>query len=91
VKSEVLYINHFTKKMILFIRLVTDKVKMELEQRLYRQLFLRRYALLLEKVEHTYKLPPETMDLLRRRILSLDWADAGIEKLGKRLAKQPSS
>ncbi len=58
---------------------------MELEQRFYRQLFLRRYALLLEKAEHTYKLPPETMDLLRRRILCLDWADAGIEKLGKRL------
>jgi hypothetical protein len=63
---------------------------MELEQRLYRQLFLRRYALLLEKVEHTYKLSPETMDLLRRRILCLDWADAGIEKLEKRLAKSAS-
>lgn len=64
---------------------------MDLEQRFYRQLFLRRYALLLEKAEHTYKLPTDTMMQLRRSILSLDWADTGIEKLEKRLAIRRTS
>lgn len=53
----------------------------EEERRFYRQLFLRRYALLLEKAEHTFRIPPEVMQDLRRRILTLDWVDRGVEKL----------
>ena len=56
-----------------------------LENRFYRQLFLRRYALLLEKAEHTFRIPPETMRLLRSHILSLAWVDAGVEKLEARV------
>ena len=52
-----------------------------MDERFYRQLFLRRYALLLEKAEHTFKIPKETMDLLRSRILTLDWVDVGVRKL----------
>ena len=57
----------------------------ETESRFYRQLFLRRYALLLEKAEQTFHIPKETMDPLRRKLLSLDWVDEGVEKLGRRL------
>jgi hypothetical protein len=55
------------------------------EHRFYRQLFLRRYALLLEKAEHTFRIPPETMGILRSHILSLDWVDTGVEKLEARV------
>lgn len=51
------------------------------ERRFYRQLFLRRYALLLEKAEHTFHVSPETMRELRARILCLGWVDHGVEKL----------
>ncbi len=51
------------------------------ERRFYRQLFLRRYALLLEKAEHTFRVSPETMRELRASILCLDWVDRGVEKL----------
>lgn len=51
------------------------------ERRFYRQLFLRRYALLLEKAEYTFHIPPEIAHDIRRRILTLDWVDRGVEKL----------
>ncbi len=56
-----------------------------LEHRFYRQLFLRRYALLLEKAEHTFRIPPETMRILKSHILSLAWVDEGVEKLETRV------
>lgn len=58
----------------------------ESAQRFYRQLFLRRYALLLEKAEHTFRLSPETMMDLRKKVLTLDWIDTGLEKLELREA-----
>jgi hypothetical protein len=51
------------------------------EQTFYRKLFLRRYALLLEKVERTYKLDAETVAAIRKKIVCLDWVDVGVEKL----------
>ena len=51
------------------------------EQTFYRKLFLRRYALLLQKVEKTYSINPEIMTSLRKNILALDWIDVGVEKL----------
>ncbi len=53
----------------------------ETELRFYRQLFLRRYAMLLTKAEHTYSIPHETMEKLRRQILTLDWVDVGVQKI----------
>lgn len=52
-----------------------------MEERFYRQLFLKRYALLLEKAERTYSIPKETMDALKRKVLSLDWVDPGVALL----------
>jgi hypothetical protein len=49
-----------------------------MEERFYRQLFLKRYALLLEKAERIYHIPKDTMDILKREILSLDWVDPGV-------------
>jgi hypothetical protein len=56
----------------------------ELSRRFYRQLFLRRYALLLEKAEHTFHLPADVAQRLRSHILCLDWVDGGIELLEKK-------
>ena len=52
-----------------------------MDERFYRQLFLKRYALLLEKAEHTFRIPKETMEILRSQILTLDWVDTGVRKL----------
>jgi hypothetical protein len=52
-----------------------------MEERFYRQLFLKRYALLLEKAERIYGIPKETMDILKRQVLSLDWVDPGVALL----------
>jgi hypothetical protein len=57
----------------------------EAERRLYRQLFLRRYALLLQKVEQSFPHSKDFMESLRRHILSLDWVDTGIHSLAMRL------
>jgi hypothetical protein len=56
-----------------------------MEERFYRQLFLKRYALLLEKAERTYHIPKDTMDLLKRQVLSLDWVDPGVAILQSKL------
>ncbi len=56
-------------------------------ERFYRQLFLRRYALLLEKAEQVFRLSPDTMAELRKKILNLDWIDSGLEKLDAHLNK----
>lgn len=57
----------------------------EAELRFYRQLFLRRYGLLLEKAEHSFAISKDVMISLRRHILSLDWVDPAILRL--RLSK----
>jgi hypothetical protein len=64
----------------------------EINNRFYRQLFLRRYTLLLEKVEHTYpSLPKETLADIRKKILSLAWVDVGVERIATHLAKAAAS
>jgi hypothetical protein len=63
----------------------------ELSHRFYRQLFLRRYALLLEKAEHTFRLPADVVCRLRSHILSLDWVDGGIELLEQKLRQQTAA
>jgi hypothetical protein len=52
-----------------------------MEERFYRQLFLKRYALLLEKAERIYDVPKDTMSVLKRQVLSLDWVDPGVALL----------
>lgn len=54
-----------------------------MDETFYRQLFFKRYSLLLEKVENTYKVDEKTMDRIRSKILTLTWIDPGIEKLKK--------
>jgi hypothetical protein len=53
----------------------------ELEQQLYRRLFLKRYAMLIDKVEKTYGMSPEDVAQLKKRILCLDWVDVGVQRL----------
>jgi hypothetical protein len=56
----------------------------EAEQSFYRQLFLRRYALLLRKIEQTYPTvggDPELAARLRNMILNLTWVDRGVDRL----------
>ena len=55
-----------------------------MEETFYRQLFLRRYARLLEKAEQTFGLSRDTMEILRRQILSLDWVDPAIARIHTR-------
>ncbi len=59
----------------------------ESEIRFYRQLFLRRYALLLEKAEHSFPISKDAMIALRRHILSLDWVDPAIQRLPEHLTR----
>ncbi len=47
----------------------------------YRMLFLKRYTLLLEKVQTKYNIPPETMKILKERILSLDLFEYAIQEI----------
>jgi hypothetical protein len=48
----------------------------------YRQLFLKRYALLLQKVEDTYpSIHPLKKKQLQEKILCLSWVDPAIDKL----------
>ena len=58
-----------------------------MEERFYRQLFLKRYALLLEKAERIYHIPKDTMDILKREVLSLDWVDPGVHILHEHMSK----
>lgn len=54
------------------------------ERSFFRQLFLRRYALLLQKVEQTYPTVsnnPELQTRLRERILNLTWVDVGVDRM----------
>lgn len=54
------------------------------ERSFFRQVFLRRYALLLQKVEQTYSsvgVDPELQKKLRERILNLTWVDVGVDRL----------
>ncbi len=60
-----------------------------MEERFYRQLFLKRYALLLEKAERIYGIPKDTMVLLKRQVLSLDWVDPGIANLHTKMEPKP--
>jgi hypothetical protein len=57
------------------------------ERTFYRKLFLRRYALLLQKVEQTYSITPESLQRLRSAVLSVDWAESRIDALLKRLTR----
>lgn len=52
-----------------------------MESTFYRQLFLRRYALLLQKIEQTYSVDTDTQQRMRERILCLEWVDRGIARL----------
>ena len=60
----------------------------DLEQQLYRRLFLKRYAMLIDKVEKTYGLSPEDVAQLKKRVLCLDWADVGVQRLSQKLASK---
>lgn len=54
------------------------------EEALFRRLFLRRYALLLQKVEQIYPAVagnPEVQTRLREKILNLTWVDVGVDRL----------
>lgn len=54
------------------------------EHSFFRRLFLRRYALLLQKVEQTYPHIAGNSELyarLRTHILNLTWIDAGVDRL----------
>jgi hypothetical protein len=53
----------------------------ELECTFYRRLFLKRYAMLIEKAAKQYAMTPEDVQHLKQRILCLDWVDAGVQKL----------
>lgn len=57
----------------------------EQEKTFYRKLFLRRYALLINKVESTYKLDPDVKKRLTDRLMCLDWVDVGVERLQSRI------
>ena len=53
----------------------------EQEQSMYRRLFLKRYAMLIDKVEKTYGMSPEDVAQLKKRVLCLDWVDVGVQRL----------
>jgi hypothetical protein len=56
-----------------------------LERTFYRKLFIRRYTLLIEKVQRHYSLDAAAVTVLQSRVLALDWIDGCIAKLEKRL------
>lgn len=53
----------------------------EEELTFYRQLFLKRYAALLQKAEKAYKIDADKMQKLREIILNLDWIEDPIRRL----------
>jgi hypothetical protein len=57
------------------------------DETFYRKLFLRRYALLLEKVERVYAPSDETKKAMKDTVLSLDWIDVGVQNLQGKLRK----
>jgi hypothetical protein len=57
----------------------------EQEKTFYRKLFLRRYTLLINKVESIYKLDPDVKKRLTDRLMCLDWVDVGVERLQTRI------
>jgi hypothetical protein len=62
-------------------RIPSTMEQRDLEQQLYRRLFLKRYAMLIDKVEKTYGMSPEDVAQLKKRILCLDWVDVGVQRL----------
>jgi hypothetical protein len=69
-------------------RIPSTMEQRDLEQQLYRRLFLKRYAMLIDKVEKTYGLSPEDVAQLKKRVLCLDWADVGVQRLSQKLASK---
>lgn len=58
------------------------------ERTFYRRLVMRRYALLLQKVEQTFPhLDADTRVRMKERVLNLSWTDAVIEKLMRQLGQ----
>jgi hypothetical protein len=58
------------------------------ERTFYRRLIMRRYALLLQKVEEAYpSLNAETRNRLKERVLNLSWTDGAVEKLMSQLGQ----
>jgi hypothetical protein len=56
------------------------------EQTFYRRLIMRRYALLLQKVEQTYPhLDADTRARMKERVLNLSWTDVAVAKLMGRI------
>lgn len=62
-----------------------DSAQHELERTFYRKLFIRRYTLLIEKVQRNYNLDAAALSVLQTRILALDWIDGCIAKFEHRI------
>jgi hypothetical protein len=58
------------------------------ERTFYRRLIMRRYALLLQKVEQTFPgLDADTKARMKERVLNLSWTDEVVEKLMRQLGQ----
>lgn len=53
----------------------------EEERTFYRKLFLKRYAMLLKKVEQVYTPSEDQLQTLQAKFLSLDWIDSAIDAI----------
>jgi hypothetical protein len=51
------------------------------EQTFYRQLLMKRYIRLIEKTEKVYSLSKEDVEMLKNRMLNLDWIDVAVNRL----------